>query len=60
MKEDMNAFNILTRTPRRKWKDYIRMKLKEIDINSRNWVDLAQERNYWRARVNMALTHRVP
>ena len=34
--------------PRRKWKD-IRMDLEEIGINEWNWVDSAQDRNYWRA-----------
>ena len=29
--------------------DNIRTDLKEIDINTRNLVDLAQDRNYWRA-----------
>ena len=28
------------------------MDLKEIGINTRNWVDSAQDRNYWRAFVN--------
>ena len=32
--------------PRRTWEDNIRMSLKEIDINTRNWVDSAQDRNY--------------
>jgi hypothetical protein len=27
----------------------IRMELKEIGINTRNWVDSAQDRDYWRA-----------
>ena len=32
--------------PRRRWVDNIRMDLKEIDINTRNWVDSAQNRDY--------------
>ena len=61
-------FNILTGTPagkrplgrpRRRWEDYIRMDLKEIGINTRNWVDLAQDRAYLRAHVNAALNLRV-
>ena len=28
---------------RRKWEDNIRMDLKEIGINTRNWVDWAQD-----------------
>jgi hypothetical protein len=62
------AFKILTVTPagkiplgrpRHRWEDNIRMDLKEIGINTRNWIDLAQDRDYWRALVNAALNLRV-
>ena len=46
--------------PRRRWEDNIRMDLEEIGINTRNWVDSAQDRDYWRALVNTALNLRVP
>ena len=46
--------------PGRRWVDNIRMNLKYIGINTRNWVELAQDRDYWRALVNAALNHRVP
>ena len=46
--------------PRRRWEDNIRMNLKEIGINTRNWVDSTQDRDYWRALVNAALNLRVP
>jgi hypothetical protein len=46
--------------PRRRWKDNIRMNLKEMGINTRNWVNSAQDRGYWRALVNAALHLRVP
>ena len=46
--------------PRRRWEDNIRTNLKEMYNNSRNWVDSAQDRNYWRALVNAALNLRVP
>ena len=36
------------------------MDLKEIGISTRNWVDLAQDRDYWKALVNAALNFRVP
>ena len=34
--------------PSRRWEDNIRMDLKEIGINTRNWVVSAQDRDYWR------------
>ena len=36
------------------------MDLKEIYIITNNWVDLAQNMDYWRALVNAALDLRVP
>ena len=65
MEEGRSAFKILTSKPtgkrplgrlRRRWEDIIRMDLEEIG----NWVDSAQDRNYWRALVNAALNLRVP
>ena len=32
--------------PSRRWEDNIRVDLKEIDIDTRNWVDSAQDRDY--------------
>ena len=69
MKEGRSAFKILTDTPTgkrslgrswRRWEDKIRIDLKEIGINKRNWVDSAQDKDYWRALVNAALKLRVP
>ena len=45
--------------PRRRWEDNIRMVLKEKGINTRSWVDSSQDRDYWRALVNVALNLRV-
>ena len=69
MGEGKSAFKILTakRTQKRplgrpwpRWEDNIRMELKEIGINARNWVDSTQDRDYWRAPLNAALSLRVP
>ena len=46
--------------PRRRWEDNISMDLEEIGISAGNWVDSAQDMNYWRAFVNAALNLRVP
>ena len=45
--------------PRRKWEGNIIMTLK-IGINTRNWVDSAMVRDYWRVLVNAILNLRVP
>ena len=68
MEETRCAFKIVTGKPtgkrllgrpRRRWEDNIRMDLEEIGINAGNWVDSAQNRDYWRALVNAALNLRV-
>ena len=46
--------------PRSRWEENIRMDLKEIGVNRSNWVDLAWDRDYWRALVNATLNLRVP
>ena len=64
-----SAFKILTgkprgerplERPRRRWEDNIRMDFKEICNNTRNWVHSAQDRDYWRAPLNITLNLRVP
>ena len=64
--EGRSAFKILTgkRTgkrplgrPRSRWEDNIRMDLEEIGIITGNWVDLAQDRDYWRDIVILTHTH---
>ena len=46
--------------PRRTWEDNIRMDLKKLGINTRNWVDSVQNRDYWWDLVNAALNLRFP
>ena len=69
MEEVRSAFKLLTGKPTgkrdlgrpwRRWGDNIRMDLEEISINAGNWVDSAQDKNYWRALVNAALNLQVP
>ena len=45
--------------PRSRWKENIRMDLKEIGTDTRNWVDMSQDGDYWRALVNEALRVKV-
>jgi transcription termination factor 2 len=46
--------------PRRRWKDNIKMDLREIGIDGANWIQLAQDRVQWRACVNTVMNLRVP
>ena len=46
--------------PRRRWEDNIGMNLEESDINAGNWVDSAQDRDYWIVLVNVALNLGLP
>ena len=65
MEEGRSASKILTGKrplgkPKRRWEDNIRMDLKEIGINMRNWVDSTQDTDYWRLLVYGALNLWVP
>jgi hypothetical protein len=51
---------VTIRKARHRWNENIRMDLKEIGINTSNWVDLAEDKDYWRALVNVALNLWVP
>jgi hypothetical protein len=46
--------------PRRRWEDNIRMDLREIGWGGMDWIDLAQNRDQWRALVNTVMNFRVP
>jgi hypothetical protein len=47
------------RTPRRRWEDGIRMGLGETGWGSVDWIQLAQDRDRWRALVNTVMNLRV-
>jgi hypothetical protein len=46
--------------PRRRWVDSIKMDLLEIGWGSVDWIGLAQDRDKWRALVNVVMNLRVP
>jgi hypothetical protein len=46
--------------PRRRWVDNIKMDLREIGLDGEDWIDMAQDRDQWRALVNTVLNLRVP
>ena len=46
--------------PRRKWEDNIMMDLQEVGGCRGDWMELAQDRDGWRALVNRVMNLRVP
>jgi hypothetical protein len=46
--------------PRRRWEDNIKMDLREIGWGGMDWINLAQDRDRWRALVNAVMNLRVP
>ena len=45
--------------PRRRWEDNIKMDLQEVGGGG-DWMELAQDRDRWRALVNTVTNFRVP
>jgi hypothetical protein len=47
-------------TLRRTWDDNIKMGIREVGWGTRDWIDLAQDRDRWRAIVNKVMNLQVP
>ena len=45
---------------KRRWEDNIKMGLREVICNPGGWIDLAEDRDQWRAYVRAAMNLRVP
>ncbi|KAJ4441454.1 hypothetical protein ANN_11309 [Periplaneta americana] len=69
MDESRNAYRVLVGRPegkrplgrpRRRWEDNIKMDLREVGYDDRDWLNLAQDRDRWRAYVRAAMNLRVP
>jgi hypothetical protein len=68
MGEKRNAYRMLVGKPegkrplgrpRRRWEYNIRMNPREIGWGGMDWIDLAQDRDQWRALVNTVMNLRV-
>ena len=46
--------------PRRRWDDNIRMDLQEVGCRGMDWIELAKDRDRWRAVVNAVMSLRLP
>jgi hypothetical protein len=46
--------------PRRRWEDNIKLDLEEVRCEGLDWIDLAQDRDRWRALVHAVMNFRVP
>jgi hypothetical protein len=69
MEEKRNAYRILVGKPegkrplgrpRRRWVDNIKMDLIEIRWDGKDWIELARNRDRWRALVNTVMNLWVP
>jgi hypothetical protein len=67
--EKIGAYRILVRgpegrrpfgRPRRRWEDNIKMGLQEVGWGGMDWIELAQDRDRWRALENLVMNLRVP
>jgi hypothetical protein len=69
MGEKRNAYRLLVGSPegkrplerpRCRWVDNIKMDLREIGLGGMDWIDLAQDRDQWKALANTLMNLRVP
>jgi hypothetical protein len=69
MGEKRNAYRILLGKPevrrplgrlRNRWEETITMDLREVGWGGMDWIDLAQDMDQWRARVNTVMKLRFP
>ena len=69
MEQFRDAYRVLVRKPeskkplgrpRRRWKNTIKMDLREVGCDLRDWMALAQESDQWRAYVRAIMNLRVP
>jgi hypothetical protein len=63
MPHDLLIYSVLAgplRRSRHRWEDNIKTDVRETGWGNMDWIDLAQDRDEWRALVNMVIDLRVP
>ena len=69
MEQSRNAYRVLVGKlegnrplgrPRHRWENNIKMDLKEVGCDARNWMDLAHDWDQWRAYVRAIINLWVP
>ncbi|KAJ4428425.1 hypothetical protein ANN_24462 [Periplaneta americana] len=64
MDESRNSYRVLVGRPerkrplgrpRRRWEDNIKMALREVGYDGRDWINLARDRGQWRAYMRAAM-----
>ena len=69
MEQFRNAYRVLVVKPEskrplgrpiRKWEDNIKMELRKVGCDPRDWIGLAEDKDQWRAYVRVVLNLRVP
>jgi hypothetical protein len=69
MEEERGVYRVLVgkperkkplRKPRRRWEDNIKMDLQEVGGGRGDWMEMAQDRDGWRALVSTVKNFRVP
>ena len=48
------------RRPRPRWENNIKIDLQEVGCEGMDWINVAQDRDRWRAVVNAVMNLRVP
>jgi len=46
--------------PRHGWEDNVKMDIQEVGCGGKDWIELAQDRDRWRALVNAVMNLGVP
>jgi len=54
------AGKILLGRPWRRWEDNIKIDLQEVECEGMDWIDVAQDRDRWRALMNAVMNLRDP